>query len=244
MNERSMNGPEKQLLSSCKKNNKWSGMDAGIWGLKQRSLIFCVLFFFLAACNSHYTPKPKGYFKIDFPAHEYREFSRPGFPYQFEYPVYGVISRDSSSNDTSPDDPYWINLDFPNFNARLYLSYKTIGGVSIFKVKTGQGYKDSTAINTFENLKNEAYVMANKHTIKASSIEDSAFVTPNGVAGIFFYIGGNAATSSQFFVTDSTKHFFRGSLYFNAVPNEDSLKPVNQFLEEDIRRMVNTLRLK
>ena len=154
------------------------------------------------------------------------------------------LAGTAASDDTSPDDPYWINMDFPRFNARLYLSYKTIGGISIFKVKSGKGYKDSTAINGFDNLKDEAYVMANKHAVKASSIEDSAFITPNGVSGIFFSIGGNAATSSQFFVTDSTKHFFRGSLYFNAVPNEDSLRVVNQFLEEDIRHLVNTLRWK
>ena len=94
--EQSMNGPEKLLQSSFMKNNKLRGLDAGRCGFNHRALISCLLFFFFAGCDSGYTPKPKGYFKIDFPAHEYQEFNRAGFPYQFEYPVYGIISRDSS----------------------------------------------------------------------------------------------------------------------------------------------------
>ena len=40
---------------------------------------------------------------------------------------------------------------------------------------------------------------------------------------------GNTASSLQFFVTDSTRNFLRGSLYFNAEPNKDSLAPVMDF---------------
>jgi len=52
------------------------------------------------------------------------------------------------------------------------------------------------------------------------------------------------ATPYQFFLTDSTHHFFRGALYYDATPNQDSLAPVNAFLLEDIQHILNTFRWK
>lgn len=183
-----------------------------------------VLFLFLVSCNSVYTPKRRGYFKIDFPKHEYQTFDQPGFPYTFDYPVYANIVKDSSFFDTVPENPYWINVDFPRFNARIYISYKAIGP------------------NKFEKLRDDAFKMTFKHTYKASSIDQTVIQTPNGIGGIFFNVGGNAATANQFFLTDTTKHFLRGALYFDTTPNEDSLGIVNQFLEKDMQHLINTFR--
>lgn len=212
--------------------------------LKKAFLYFLLSVPVFYACNSHYTPRPKGYFNINFPEHQYQSFNQPGYPFTFDYPVYSTITRDSSLFDESADNPYWINIDFPNFNARIYLSYKTIGGKSWYKVKTDQGYKDSTAVNTFENLREDAYKITFKHSVKASSIEDSVFITPHGIGGVFFNVGGNAATGKQFFVTDTSRHFLRGALYFDSTPNEDSLGVVYQFLQKDMNQMINTLQWK
>jgi gliding motility-associated lipoprotein GldD len=206
------------------------------------ALIICSLVLLIFSCNSNYTPRPKGYFAIPFPEHKYQSFDRSGFPYRFEYPVYSTIVRDSSYFDPSQDSAYSVNIDIPSFNARIYLSYKTIGGRSVYRLKTDHGYKDSTSLNTFDNLRDDAYKITFKHTSKATSIEDSAFITPNGIGGVFFNIGGNAATGKQFFVTDTSRHFLRGALYFNATPNEDSLRIVYDFLQKDMEHMVNTLR--
>jgi gliding motility-associated lipoprotein GldD len=94
--------------------------------------------------------------------------------------------------------------------------------------------------NSFEGLREEAFKMTYKHTPKASSINDSLFVTGNGVSGVYFAVGGNAATSNQFFLTDTVRHFLRGALYFDASPNADSLKPVNDFLQQDLRHLINS----
>ena len=188
------------------------------------SLVTVLLLF--ACNNSVYTPKRRGYFKIDFPPHQYQVFNQPGYPYTFEYPVYANVVRDSSFFDKAPENPYWINIDFPRFNARIYISYKEIG------------------VNTFDKLREDAYKMTFKHTSKASSIEDSAMRTPNGVSGIFFDVGGNAATAKQFFVTDTVRNFLRGALYFDTTPNEDSLGIVNRFLEQDMFHLINTFRWK
>lgn len=207
-------------------------------------LVLLVPVIVLASCNSNYTPRPKGYFAINFPEHAYQSFQQAGFPYSFEYPVYGEITRDSSFFDDNPDNPYWVNIDFPVFNAKIYLSYKTVGGRSGYKVKTETGYRDSFAVNTFENLREEAYKITYKHTARASSIEDSTFKTKSGIEGVFFNVGGNAATGKQFYVTDSVKHFLRGALYFNETPNEDSLGIVYRFLEKDMQHLINTLEWK
>jgi gliding motility-associated lipoprotein GldD len=204
------------------------------------TLLTAVLF----ACNTPYSPRPKGYYRIDFPRHEYRMLDREGFPYSFEYPVYAQITRDSTLFDGNEDNPFWINVDFPRFNGRIYLSYKTIGGKSTYKIKTATGYKDSLIVNTFDGLRDEAYKMTFKHSLKASGIQDSAFRSANGIQGVYFNVEGNAATSRQFFVTDSSRHFLRGALYFDAAPNSDSLGIVNDFLEQDMKHLIQTLKWK
>lgn len=177
------------------------------------------------ACNSAYTVKPKGYYRIDFPPHAYQTFDQPGYPYTFDYPVYAQIVRDSSYF-KDMDTPFWVNIEFPALHGKIYLSYKTIGAA------------------TLEKLVNDAFVMTYKHTTKASSIRDSLFHTPNGNSGIWFDVGGNAATGKQFFITDSTRHFLRGALYFDTTPNVDSLNIVYDFLQADMFQLINSLRWK
>lgn len=199
----------------------------------------------LTACNSSYTPKPRGYYKIDLPQHAYQRFDSSGFPYTFEYPVYGRIIQDSTFFEEQPENPYWINIDVPSLGGRIYISYNRIGGKARFKVKDAKGqYIDSIGLNRFDKLLNGSYSLSYKHSYKASAIEDSVFVTPNNISGIFFRIAGNTATANQFLVSDSVKHFLRGALYFDATPNEDSLKPVNNFLKQDLVHLVNSLKWK
>jgi gliding motility-associated lipoprotein GldD len=194
---------------------------------KNRSLglVFYISILALAACNSPYTYKKRGYFKIDFPEKKYRLFDQPGYPYSFEYPEYSNIIKDTTFFDEKPENPWWINIDIPRFGGRIYISYKAIGK------------------NKFDSLVNDAFTMSYKqHTYKASSIEPQPFETPGGISGVFFSLTGNTATANQFFVTDSTKHFLRGALYFNATPNEDSLGVVNNFLKKDLLHLINTLK--
>lgn len=186
--------------------------------------IVLLLAVILIACNSVYTPKPKGYFKIDFPEKKYTTFNMPNYPYSFEYPVYANIVKDSLFFGEQTENPWWINVDFPSFKSRIYISYKQIQQ------------------NQFSQLVEDAFKLTGKHSQKAYSIEDSVIATPLGVHGIFFKVGGDVATANQFFLTDSVKHFLRGALYFDATPNEDSLSIVNNFLIEDVKHLINTFR--
>jgi gliding motility-associated lipoprotein GldD len=215
-----------------------------IHNAKNSGLTSCVLLLLLSfsfGCNSTYTSKKKGYYKVDFPKKEYIKFDKPGFPYSFEYPQYANIARDSSFLDASPGNPYWLNIDFPAFNGKIFISYKIIGGTSIYKVKDSEGkYRDSLGKNTFQNMVNDCYNLTYKNDIKANSIEDSVMHTPNHITGIFFRLSGNVATAKQFFLSDTLHNFLRGALYFDATPNEDSLRPVNDFLQEDMKHIINT----
>ncbi len=187
-------------------------------------LVLASTTFLILSCNSAYTYKKKGYFKISLPEKKYQLFDQAGYPYTFEYPVYAQVTKDSTFFDTKAGD-WWINIDFPQFEGRMYVSYKPI------------------LKNNFDSLISDGYKMAfRKHTDMATGITDSLMVTPNGIEGIFFSLAGNTATASQFFLTDSTHHFLRGALYFDTTPNEDSLSIVNDFLKQDIRHLINTLK--
>jgi len=189
------------------------------------AVVLTAALLFLYACNSDYSAgKKKGYFRIDFPEKKYKLFDSTGYPYTFEYPEYARVIKDSTFFDDKAGD-YWINIDIPRFHGRIHVSYKSIN-----------------AQNNFDSLTNDAYKMATRqHMTMATGIFDSVMHTPNGVSGLYYSLDGNTATANQFYLTDSTKHFLRGALYFDAAPNADSLGIVNDFLKKDLFHLINTL---
>jgi gliding motility-associated lipoprotein GldD len=183
-------------------------------------IVFILLFvFILNSCDNPSTPKPRGYFRIDLPEKKYREFDTT-FPYRFEYPVYAEISNDPHS----PQEKYWINVNYVPFKATLHLSYKKV---------------DGNLVNYLE----DAHKMVVKHIPKADAIYDSLVVDrERQMYGLIYELEGSGAASPyQFFLTDSVSHFLRGALYFNTVPNNDSLEPVIDFLKVDIDHLIETL---
>ena len=111
-------------------------------------------------------------------------------------------------------------------NGKIFVSYKEIGK------------------NKFEKLVNDAFTLTGKHTVKATGKEDSLMVNKNGVHGMFFKVLGDVATSYQFFLTDSTKNFLYGAMYLEATPNSDSSKPVNEFILQDMKHLIETFNWK
>jgi gliding motility-associated lipoprotein GldD len=192
-----------------------------------RALATICLFSLVCSLNScgddddPIAPKPHAYFRLNFPEKKYVPYNSD-CPFTFEMPSYARMLRD-----TNPGaEPCWLNMDFPSLHGTLHLSYK--------EIKNGvQGYLDDT------------YTLASKHQVKASGIEEKLVSRDSSkVYGLIYEIGGNAASSVQFFLTDSTKHFIRGALYFNAVPNTDSLSPVVDFVRKDIYHMIETFEWK
>ena len=189
-------------------------------------VLFTLYFLFSASCNSPFTQKPRGYYSIAFPEKKYQLFDKPGYPYSFEYPVYATVTKDSLFFNGDTENPWWVNIDFPQFSGKIYMSYKGIGK------------------NKLENLINDAFNLTNKHSIKADNIEDSLLANASGVHGMYFKVEGDVATGNQFFLTDSVRHFLRGSLYFYATPNHDSIQPVNDFIKQDMMHLISTFKWK
>lgn len=178
---------------------------------------------FITACsqNPDYAPKPRGYFRLEFPKKEYQIFDKNPY-YTFEYPKYAKMYLDSADGNR----PNWYNLTYPQFNARLHISYYPI-----------------TNEKSFNDLVEDSRKLAFKHTVKATGIDEGLIATKeNNVYGVFYTIEGNTASSTQFFLTDSTKNFLRAALYFNEKPQPDSIQPIVVFIKQDIDKMIKTLK--
>lgn len=190
------------------------------------NLIYILLVLaFLNGCREEtYTPKPRGYFSVNLPEKKYQQFDKPGYPFRFEYPVYAVAEKDSTFFDQKAENPWWLNLNIDTLGAKVYLSYKII-----------------SPQQPLSKMLEDSYFMSHYHTKRADYIKEPVFHTSNNVHGIFYEVGGNAASSFQFYATDSHKHFIRGALYFNVTPNADSLKPMNEFLAKDMEHFIQTL---
>jgi len=181
--------------------------------------ITLMLMTFFSACEDYFQPKPRGYFRIDLPEKEYVPIQM-NLPYTFEIPVYSQLESDPQPM----AEKYWTNLNFPSLNAKIHLSYKPVN------VNLG-------------TLLDDAHKLVNKHIPKAKAINERLFINQEKkVYGVVYTIEGvDAASPFQFYLTDSTHHFLRGALYFNVRPNNDSLAPIIDFLQEDIEKLIETL---
>ncbi|MGB0368507.1 MAG: gliding motility lipoprotein GldD [Flavobacteriales bacterium] len=186
--------------------------------------VIAVLFLalILSACNQDYTPKPRGFLRIDLPEKAYQPI-KTECPYFFEVASYANFSPDMRPQ----SDPCWFDIDYPQFKAKVHFSYKQING------NLGEYLEDSRALT-------------NKHISKASGIDEALIIKEDSrVFGTIYSIDGSQTASPlQFHLTDSTEHFLRGALYFNVPPNNDSLAPVIDFLKQDMLHLIETLNWK
>lgn len=195
--------------------------------MKRNRIIAVAIIILLAiagtSCKKVATPRPRGYFRIDLPEHEYKTYEGE-CPFMFDIPTYAFIVKNE-------DDNCWFNVYFPNQKATIYLTYRTID--------------NNPNINDLDTLLNDAHDFVYKHTIKADAIEEILFANDSAhVYGTLYDIKGNVASQIQFYVTDSVKHFMRGSLYFDCRPNKDSLAPVVDFIHTDIEHLMESFEWK
>jgi putative hemolysin len=191
-------------------------------GVMTMMVILLLSTLFMTSCEQEYAPKPKGFFRIALPQKSYQLHAPTGCPFEFEIPLYATEVRDSSQF----AEPCFMDIQFPAFNATLYLTYKPV-------------------TNDLQKLYEDHRSMTMKHIPKANAIDEEAFVdAAHHVYGSRYTIKGSAASNTQFYLTDSTSHFIRGSLYFYSLPQPDSIAPVLAFLNEDIKHLIETFRWK
>ncbi|NHN26661.1 gliding motility lipoprotein GldD [Flavobacterium jejuense] len=175
-----------------------------------------ILSFLLASCGEDSIPKPKGQLRLEYPEPTYG-LLKGNCSYSFD--VNDVV-KVKSNNVCS------FELHYPKMKATIYLTYKPVD-------------------NNIEDLLKDAQKLTYDHVIKADDILEQPFMNSDKkVYGMFYEVGGNAATNAQFYVTDSTKNFVVGSLYFYAKPNYDSILPAASYLKNDIRKIMETIEWK
>lgn len=171
-------------------------------------------------------PKPRAYPRVDYPQKQYKPFDAGFCHFTFDMPAYATVERDTSFFGEKPGSDCWFDLQVAALNASIYCSYYPVNGRQ-----------------RFDELVKDAFEMTQKHNIRASYIEEiPVHRNADRVHGIVFNVEGPAASSYQFFLTDSTKNFLRGALYFNTQTRPDSLKPVIAFMKADLNRLVETLK--
>ncbi len=185
------------------------------------TLLFILIALAPISCKKKYTPKPKAYYRIEFPEKEYQNWNTDS-PYSFDLLSTAKIEKDASKG----AEKYWLNIQYPEYRATIHLSYKNVD-------------------NNLEEYLEDSRKLAYKHSIVADAIAEQVYINDKEkVYGMIYRIKGNAASSVQFVATDSTKHFLRGALYFREHPNQDSLSPVIQFIDKDIIRLMESLKWK
>lgn len=184
--------------------------------MKTRVLALLSVLCIFAGCKENVLPKPKAMLRLDYPTAKYDELNLD-CAFTFDLNSESAIKENKDCS---------LVLDYPLMNGSIYLTYKPIE-------------------NNLDTLLIDAQKLSYEHVVKADNILEQPFVNPeDGVYGMFYEVSGNAASQSQFYVTDSTEHFVTGSLYFYAKPNYDSILPAAIYLQKDIRRIMESLRWK
>ncbi len=185
---------------------------------KQIAISLLLITLFTAfSCKEEVLPKPASYLRLDYPEAEYVNFENSTTPFAFEMNSKAVIKCGNN---------YDYTITYPKMKATIYLTYKPVN-------------------NDIDKLLRDAQKLTYEHVIKADDILEQPYINPSKkVYGMFYRVDGNAATNSQFYVTDSIKHFVTGSVYFYAKPNYDSIMPAASYVRNDMQRLMETLKWK
>lgn len=179
------------------------------------ALLF-TFFFSVVGCKNDVLPKPSSYLRLDYPEAEY--ITHKGHcPFEFDVNSKAIVKEDKGCG---------YSITYPKMKATIYLTYKPVS-------------------NNMNKLLRDAQKLTYEHVIKADDILEQPYINPNKkVYGMFYQVDGNAATNSQFYATDSIKHFVTGSVYFYAKPNFDSIMPAASYIKNDMQRLMETLKWK
>jgi gliding motility-associated lipoprotein GldD len=170
----------------------------------------------LVSCKDEVLPKPAGFLRLDYPEAKYLHFQNT-CPFSFQMNEAAVIKGEKECG---------FAITYPKMKATIYLTYKPVN-------------------NNIDKLLRDAQKLTYEHVIKADDILEQPYLNPaKKVYGMFYQVNGNAATNSQFYVTDSTKHFITGSVYFYSKPNFDSIMPAASYIKNDMQRLMETLKWK
>lgn len=196
--------------------------------MKKISILMIGIFLICSCREPEATiPKPRMFPRVEFPVKAYQAFDESYCAFNFDYPKYAEVIRDTAFFGEKPVHPCWFDILIPSLNGRLHCSYYPIRSNA-----------------ELEKLIDDAFVFASKHNRQADYRDELKIQKPNDVSGVLFDVSGEVATPVHFFLTDSTQHYFRASLYFNNQVNPDSMEIVHEFVKDDIAQMIETFEWK
>jgi gliding motility-associated lipoprotein GldD len=179
-------------------------------------IILFILTLTVVSCKDDVVPKPASYLRLDYAEAKYVNFENQ-CPFAFEINADAVIKGEKDCG---------FMISYPKMKATIYLTYKPVN-------------------NDINKLLKDAQKLTYEHVIKADDILEQPYLNPNKKAyGMFYQVDGNAATNSQFYITDSVKHFVTGSVYFYAKPNFDSIMPAASYIKNDMQHLMETIKWK
>lgn len=182
-----------------------------------------LLFLVFTACNRDYLPKPLGYNRLELPPAEYQVVSDT-LPYSFEYSKHANLLADTSYI----SERFWIEIYYPQLKANIHVTYKEI--------------KNNDQL--LKEFLDDSYTLTAKHQIKAYAINEVITKTPSGKTAVIAELEGEVPSQFQFTVTDSTRNFVRGAVYFNTQIANDSLAPAIEYMKKEAMHFINTLQWK
>nr|WP_299170948.1 gliding motility lipoprotein GldD [uncultured Allomuricauda sp.] len=184
--------------------------------MKHRYIVYSISVLLLLGCKNDVLPKPNAMLRLDYPQAKYKEINE-NCAYTFEINTLASVKENKDCS---------LVLDYSMMKGSVFLTYKKVEG-------------------NIKELLIDAQKLTYEHVVKADGIAPKEYLNQDAqVYGMFYEVSGNAASQSQFYVTDSTNHFVTGSLYFYAKPNFDSILPAAAYLQNDILRIMETLRWK
>lgn len=195
--------------------------------MKQTKLIFlasaiCIGITITTGCGADApTPKPTAYLRIDMPEKSYAPFDTALLPFSFEKAADAEVLW---KKDTRTEK--WIDLSYPQYRGVIYLTYKALESPDSLRAQ----------IDT-------SYHFLSQHFKFSTGVDEQQFVHPQShiYATTYHLKGTNVASTYQFWATDSVRHFLRGALYLDYTPNNDSLAPIIEYLQDDINHLLETL---
>jgi gliding motility-associated lipoprotein GldD len=189
-----------------------------IWYLSVAAFIVILLL----SCQQEYLPKPLGYNRLILPEHEYINLPDT-LPYTFEYSRHAILLADTSRI----RENFWIEIYYPELKSNVHITYKAVRNPKLLK-----------------EFLDDSYTLTAKHQIKAYAINEVITKTPSGKTAVIAELEGEVPSQFQFTITDSSRNFLRGALYFNTKVANDSLAPAIDYMKKDIMQMINTLQWK
>lgn len=176
--------------------------------------VLLLLIAIFSSCSDDVLPKPKAFLRLDYPEASYQKVESD-CPYSFQISQFSIAKLENNC---------WMKIHYPSMKATLHITYRNIENKDLISV-----------LKEVEKLTYE-------HTVKADKIVIEPYENNvKRVYGKLINVEGDVASNLQFSMTDSIKNVLYGALYFKVKPNYDSILPAIDYIEKDVKNLMESV---